>query len=192
VSCTAKEEKGNGLGLSVAFAIVRRHGGDIAVESDVGRGSTFTVRLPAAPETIVTVPAGPVAPPTAAGPGLRILVVDDEEGIRTFLRTSLKLLGHRPRVAADARAALAALASEPFDVVLTDLGLPGVSGEEVARAAARLHPPLPVVLLTGWADQLRDERTTIDGVTRVLSKPVTIGTLRQTLAAVTAHDKVTR
>jgi signal transduction histidine kinase len=183
---TTKEERGNGLGLSVAFAIARRHGGDIQVESEVGRGSTFTVRLPAAPAAAAAVPAGPAGrPAAAAGAGLRLLVVEDEERIRAFLCTCLAGLGHRPVVVADTVAALAALEAERFDVVLTDLGLPGASGEEVARAAAARRPPVPVVLLTGWADQLRAREATVDGVTRVLSKPVTIDTLRQTLAAVT-------
>jgi signal transduction histidine kinase/ActR/RegA family two-component response regulator len=188
---TTKEERGNGLGLSVAFAIVRRHGGDIAVESELGRGSTFTIRLPAAPEAAVTVPASPAAvrPAVAAGPGLRVLVVEDEESIRAFLGTCLTGLGHRPVVVGDAAAALTALAGEPFDVVLTDLGLPGASGEEVARAAAERRPAPPVVLLTGWADQLRAEQAAVEGVTRLLSKPVTIDTLRQTLAAVTQEAR---
>jgi signal transduction histidine kinase/CheY-like chemotaxis protein len=182
---TTKEERGNGLGLSVAFSIVRRHGGDILVESQLGQGSTFTVRLPAAADA-VTAPDGAAGPPAeAAGSGLHVLVVEDEESIRDFLSTCLTRLGHRPYLAADARTALAALAAEPFDVVLTDLGLPGVSGEEVTRAAARLQPPPAVVLLTGWAEQLQAHSTTVDGVTHVLSKPVTIDTLRQTLAAVT-------
>jgi CheY-like chemotaxis protein len=180
---TTKGERGNGLGLSVTFAIVRRHGGDITVESQVGRGSTFTVRLPAAPEAAVTVPGGPAGVPDAAA-GLRVLVVEDEASIREFLNTTLTCLGHRPRLTADVAAARAALAEERFDVVLTDLGLPGASGEEIARAAAGLRPPPPVVLLTGWADQLRAENITVEGVRRVLGKPVTIDTLRAALAEV--------
>jgi signal transduction histidine kinase len=181
---TTKEERGNGLGLSVTFAIVRRHGGDISVESQVGRGSTFTVRLPAAPQATEAAAEPPVVVPAPTGASLRVLAVEDEESIRRFLETGLTRLGHRPRLAADAGQALEALGEERFDVVLTDLGLPRVSGEEVARAAARLDPPTPVVLLTGWADQLRAEHIVIEGVSRILSKPVSIDTLRQALAEV--------
>jgi signal transduction histidine kinase len=180
---TTKAERGNGLGLSVTFAIVRRHGGDISVASQVGRGSTFTVRLPAASPPAATAESGP-AETVPDAVGLRVLVVEDEEPIRGFLSACLTGLGHRPRLTTDARTALAALAEEPFDVVLTDLGLPGRSGEEVARAAARCQPPPPVVLLTGWAEQLRAERITVEGVRRVLGKPVTIDALRQVLAEV--------
>lgn len=186
---TTKGEKGNGLGLSVAFGIVRRHGGEIAVESQEDRGSTFTVRLPAV-FTGVGAPGGhleaPAASPSApdARRGLRLLVVEDEDGIRRFLSTGLGLLGHHVRLTATAAEGVAALAEEPFDLVLTDLSLPGGSGEEVAAAAAELTPRPPVLLLTGWADQLRAEKRTVPGVTRVLGKPVTLDSLAAALAEV--------
>ena len=75
-------------------------------------------------------------------------------------------------------------ADGPFDVVLTDLGLPGISGEDVARSVAEQSPDTPVVLLTGWADQLRAEADSLVSVTRILSKPITLDTLAKTLEAV--------
>jgi signal transduction histidine kinase len=182
---TTKGERGNGLGLSVSFGIVRRHGGEITVDSQVGRGSTFTVRLPAAakpgaqdPDEVTTVA------PVQSNEGLRILVIEDEESIRRFLGMALRQLGHRPRLTADGAEGLAAFAEEHFDVVLTDLGLPEVSGEEVAR---RVAGTVPIVLLTGWADQLRAEVGTIEGVSYLLSKPVTMANLAASLTAVTAQ-----
>jgi signal transduction histidine kinase len=182
---TTKGERGNGMGLSVAFGIVQRFGGEILVETEVGRGSTFTVRLPVA--TNQPAPKPPAAEASAVGTAtksLRVLVVEDEETIRRFLAAGLTQLGHRPRITPDARQGLAALAEERFDVVLTDLGLPGMSGEEVARTVALRCPQTPVVLLTGWSEQLKAEAVRMEGVTQILGKPVTLATLAATLAAV--------
>ncbi len=206
---TTKGERGNGLGLSVTFGIVQRYGGEITVESAVGRGSNFIVRLPVSHDksrklqerngssaaearaSIYAVSASqspsstrPQPQPSSSCKGLRILVIEDEESIRRFLASGLKHLGHRPRLAADAQEGLTAFAEEHFDVVLTDLSLPGASGEEVARAVARISPGTPVVLLTGWSDQLRNEGQAPEGVTRVLGKPVLLNTLAATLSAV--------
>jgi signal transduction histidine kinase/CheY-like chemotaxis protein len=202
---TTKGERGNGLGLSVAFGIIRQHGGEITVTSEVGQGSAFTVRLPrahggarravngeAAPaeralaQTVAVPGAVAGAPLNGAGrhTGLRVLVVEDEEPICRLLDTVLTTLGHRPHVVQTGAAGLEAFAAEPFDVVLTDMGLPDLSGEEVARMVAERAPPTPVVVLTGWADRIRAEAEPLPGVTQILGKPVTIERLEQTLRAV--------
>ncbi len=175
---STKGERGNGLGLSVVYGILRRHQGEITVESELGRGSTFTIHLPAA------APAAPAAPGAAASPsatGLRVLVVEDEAVVRQYLATALKHLGHRPRVAASAQEGLAAFAGESFDVVLTDLSLQdGTNGEQLAREIARRVPGLPVVVLTGNAGRLATDLP--EGIAAVIGKPVSLGTLATTLA----------
>jgi signal transduction histidine kinase/CheY-like chemotaxis protein len=203
---TTKGERGNGLGLSVTFGIVQRYDGEISVESSVGKGTTFTVRLPQTQTGVANTPStknghapAPAAPPKApAKPqargissstptgrkGLRVLVIEDEESIRRFLATALKHLGHVPSVAADATEGLALFGKEPFDVVLTDFGLPGMSGEEVARAIAGKSPATPVILLTGWSHQLREAGKPLEGVSRVLGKPVTLEALNGALVGV--------
>jgi signal transduction histidine kinase/CheY-like chemotaxis protein len=215
---TTKGERGTGLGLSVTFGIIQRYGGAIDVQSEEGRGSTFTIRLPSMPRetgrTSEHVPgaepvfsngpdavqpalpalgagqtalgAGLPTPPPAERRSLRILVIEDEESIRRFLNTGLTQLGHRPQLREDAEQGLVAFTQEPFDVVLTDLGLPGASGEEVARTVSRAAPGTPVVLLTGWSDQLKDESQSLEGVTRILGKPITLKALDATLKAVCA------
>jgi signal transduction histidine kinase/CheY-like chemotaxis protein len=187
---STKGERGNGMGLSVAFGIVKRHGGDITVASEAGRGSTFTIRLPAAAAD-ATRSSGEKAseekaPATdrSALPSLRILVVEDETTVRHFLTTVLTTLGHRPRGTRNGNEALKTFAEEPFDVVVTDMGLPGISGEEVARRLAHKSPGVPIVLLTGWADQIKSEAKSLPGVTRVLGKPVSTQQLAETLMAV--------
>jgi signal transduction histidine kinase len=191
---TTKGDRGNGMGLSVAYGIIQGHGGAITVASEVDRGTTFTIRLPAlgkgsgtargpkpaAAEAVSLSPCSRVL----KGPRRRVLVVEDEESVRSFLGTLLDQLGHRTRLVGDAEQGLAALAEGPFDLVLTDLGLPGMSGEELARTIAVRFPRLPVVLLTGWAEQLRTEVDVLPGVARILGKPVTINALVEALDAV--------
>jgi CheY-like chemotaxis protein len=172
------------LGLSVSFGIVKRYHGDITVESEVGRGSTFTVRFPAEAGATAPRSTAAAAPPVPVARSLRVLVVEDEEGIRRFLAMGLTQLGHQVRLAADGTAGLEALAQERFDVVLTDLGLPGVSGEEVARAVAEQCPGTPVLVMTGWGDQLKAKGQTLPGVAQVLSKPFQLQTLADALRQV--------
>jgi signal transduction histidine kinase/CheY-like chemotaxis protein len=183
---TTKGERGNGLGLSVAFGIVRRHNGEISVESRVGQGSTFTVSLPLG-AAAADKAASQSAPPAAVPPprSLRILVVEDEESVRRFLDSGLSRFGHRTRIAGTVEEGTRALTEDRFDVVLTDLGLPDASGEELARRAAVYAPETPVILLTGWAEQLLAENRTIKGITRILSKPIALDTLSAALAEVT-------
>ena len=178
---STKGERGNGLGLSVAFGIVRRHAGEISVESEAGRGTVFIVRFPlASANTKSASPAStPVAP--AARRGLRILVVEDEASVRQFLDVGLKRMGHVPCLACGVEEGTRAMAQDSFDLVLTDLGLTDGSGEEVARRVAERSPGTPVLLLTGWAEQLRAEKRSIPGIARILSKPITLDTLASAL-----------
>lgn len=182
---TTKGERGNGLGLSVVFGIVRRHQGEITVESQPGQGSTFTVRLPLVAENLE--PDDSLAEEqSGASPtvGMRVLVIEDDDKVRDFLNKGLTLLGHRPCLTAEGQEGLAALDAERFDVVLTDLGLPGISGEELARRISLRPSPPPVIVLTGWADQIRSENWRMAGVTSVLGKPVALDALADALAAV--------
>src|SRR5262249_37049498 len=126
----------------------------------------------------------PVREQAASTTGLRILVIEDEEPIRRFLETALTRLGHQPKTTADARQGVAAFAAQPLDVVLTDLGLPGISGEEVARTIHCSSPQTPIVMLTGWSCQLNANGQKIEGVSRIIGKPVTLQTLAQTLATI--------
>jgi signal transduction histidine kinase/CheY-like chemotaxis protein len=164
---TTKVEKGTGLGLSLVYGIVTRHGGAIEVWSRPGEGSAFTIRLPTAVELP---PDRPSTPPPAAAPA-RILVVDDEPRVRDTLVEMLEKEGHSVVACPDGPSALARLATEPFDLVFSDLGMPVVSGWDVARRVKADHPATSVVLVTGWGDQIDPLEVGKRGVDFLVSKP---------------------
>jgi PAS domain S-box-containing protein len=172
---TTKGERGTGLGLSVSQSIIRRHGGQMRVESRTDgpeRGTTFTIELPAwhqEPRNAAVVPA---TASEGAPRRARVLVVDDEENIREILAEMLMTGDHTVLTAADGAEALHKLRGDPaIDVVFTDLGLPGMSGYEVAQEMKRLRPDLPVSLVTGWGATLDTDKARAHGVDLVISKP---------------------
>lgn len=144
---TVQKPGGRGLGLAGARELLRRHGGDL-VHVPGPAGARFTLELPLA--------AGPVdrgeASPASRSPvaGARLLVVDDDAGVRVMLQEVLGLDDHDVTVATDHDSALAVFAAGTYDAVLIDLGLPGRSGAELAAALRSSDPSVALVLLTGW------------------------------------------
>jgi len=177
---TTKGERGTGLGLSVVYGIVTRHGGRIEVASRLGHGATFTVRLPLSDPT-----APPPMEPSSADvfpARARVLVVDDEAEIRDVLTTLFTHWGHEVVTCEDGDSAIARFESESFDLVVTDLGMPGISGWTVARAVKARHPQTPVVMVTGWREQINETEAVADGVDYLLSKPFRRAELRTVVA----------
>jgi signal transduction histidine kinase len=185
---TTKEEKGSGLGLSVMYGIIARHSGDVEVESRPGEGTAFTIRLPAAipvavpaapsPE-IRTAPVAPAPAPTERpAPAARVLVIDDEMGVREVLAETLRHEGYRVTSCANGHQGVASFDAEPFDLVVTDLGMPGVSGWEVAEHVKRRNPRIPVVLVTGWGDRFTPEEVRERGVDFLVAKPFSLDHVR--------------
>ena len=165
---TTKGERGTGLGLSVVYGIITRHGGEIEVQSQIGQGSTFTIRLPVARETPKAASGAPPARPHRTG---KILVIDDESEVREVLADILASQGHTVAACADGPAGLDRLQSERFDLVFTDLGMPGLSGWDVAREIKRSSGGTPVALITGWGDRITFEEALSRGVDFVVTKP---------------------
>lgn len=147
---TKPRGKGTGLGLSTVYGIVRSHGGMIDVQTRLGHGSTFEVWLPAAPvERAPEKPAGIAA--TLRGEGRRVLVIDDEESIRTVAQTVLRRHGFVPVLAVDGTDGLRAVLSSPqsYAVVIVDMVMPRMSGLDLVRNLRLVAPDLPVIVSTG-------------------------------------------
>ncbi|MBX5490569.1 MAG: response regulator [Chloroflexi bacterium] len=187
---TTKGPRGSGLGLAVAYTIVSRHRGQIGVQSEEGQGTVFTVRLPQAAPAPAAAPregAGaakvlaPAQPPQARRGG-RILAVDDEPDLAAMLARMLKVDGHEVQVCSRGAEALALLAREPFDLLLTDVSMPDMDGWEVARRAAALRPGLPIGLVTGWGTQYEHLDLAALGIAFVLSKPFSLAEARRQVA----------
>ena len=181
---TKEAGKGTGLGLSVVTAVVTDHGGTIAVNSPPGEGATFEVRLPLAPADAVREEVAPPAP-RIDGRG-RLLVVDDEEGIRTIAARALLARGYEVSLAASADDAASAIAANgPPDLIVTDLSMPGTSGATFARAMLAQHPAVCVLVVSGYADvELGDLLAT--GRAQILVKPFTARALTDAVAALLA------
>jgi CheY-like chemotaxis protein len=171
---TTKGVEGMGLGLAVGYGVVCRHQGTIEVESEVGRGSTFRIKLPA-----VTVDAhnenntkfGVTQTPLRRPKLVKILVVDDEEGVSRLLQDILEDAGCETVTAGRGREGLELFKNGKFDAVFTDIGMPGMSGWELAGAIRERDSKVPLAIITGWGDAVsRDDRETAQ-VDWVLSKP---------------------
>jgi GAF domain-containing protein/CheY-like chemotaxis protein len=179
---STKGPSGTGLGLAMVYGIVSRHGGEILVDSAEGAGATFTVRLPLGRAAGLA-----AAPPAGGGPdSLRILVVDDEPHVRDTLEEMLRLQNHRVAVADDGPTGVSRFREGPFDLVMTDLAMPGMSGWQVAQAVKQACPAVPVVLVTGWGVELSPEQLRAYGVDLVLSKPFRYDDVRAVVSGVRA------
>jgi PAS domain S-box-containing protein len=176
--------QGTGLGLSVVHGIVRSHQGTIVVESEPGRGSTFRLYFPAALEPVSAAPQAPrTAPP---GAGQRVLYVDDEEALVYLTARVLERMGYDVVGLSDPVAALEAFSENParFDVVVTDLSMPGMSGFHFARALLQIRPDVPVLMTSGYVRPEDREEARALGVRELILKPDTIDELGLALARV--------
>jgi PAS domain S-box-containing protein len=183
--------KGTGLGLSQVYGFAKQSGGEIAVESEVGSGTTFTLYLPrvlgmtpASAESAKTL----TAPDTAASPQKgRILVVEDNEDVGTFSTQMLQELGYETTWATNASAALEYLTNEPdsFDIIFSDVVMPGMSGIELGKEVRRRYPNMPVLLTSGYSHVLAEEGR--HGF-ELLQKPYSVEELSRTLRQVIKHE----
>jgi signal transduction histidine kinase/ActR/RegA family two-component response regulator len=179
---TTKGPKGTGLGLSMTYGILTRHEARVTVDSEEGRGTTFVLSFPRTAVRLDRAPAAPLA--RASVPALRCLVVDDEAQVGEVLGDLLASAGHHAVVCSDGSQAVARFGRESFDVVFTDLSMPGLSGWQVARAVKSRAPQVPVFLVTGFGAEVSSDDLRAHGVDAVLAKPLRISELLGALAGV--------
>jgi len=206
---TTKGKAGLGLGLAVSFGIIRRHGGSIEVESQYGKGTEFRITLPLAKiaeksvkqvETVVPeIPAEPEPLPLTRSL-TRLLVVDDEDFVRDLLGEILEGEHCEVYLAESGSAALSLFQEYEFDGVFTDVGMPGMSGWELAREIRLINKQIPIAVITGWGEAVGSHEKKAAGVDWVVAKPFTadriaelvrdinqLGGKRQTVAALVSR-----
>jgi PAS domain S-box-containing protein len=172
---TKKAGEGTGLGLSVVYGIVKDHGGVIAVESERGKGTVFAVWLPliAADEEqeqeVVSIPRGKGC----------ILYVDDEEPIASLGREMLDSLGYEVTIRCSSHDALEVFRAHPerFDMVITDMTMPNMTGANLAREMLKIRPGIPIILTTGFSERINEEEAKRIGIREFLMKPVSLSSL---------------
>jgi PAS domain S-box-containing protein len=181
--------EGTGLGLSVVHGIVRNHDGVITVYSQPGRGTTFQLYFPAHEGDMAESEGN--SDPAPHGHGERILVVDDEVMLARMTERVLKRLDYAVDAATDPEQALAAIRAEPkkYDLVLTDLTMPGLSGLELASLALNANPDIKVILMTGYVANLTAAQVRPLGIKEVLMKPISIRSIADAIGRVLGQPK---
>lgn len=179
--------KGMGLGLTICHAIVRSHGGEIAVHSEAGVGTTFQFHLPASESVRApAVPLGPTIPPSRA----HILVMDDDAAVGRAIEDTLRRMDHAPQFVDDGVKAIevyreAMAEGRPFDLILLDLTVRGGAGaKEVLQGLLEIDPAVKAVVMTGFADDPVARQPEDHGFKAALAKPFARDTLQRTLARV--------
>jgi len=184
---TTKEVgKGTGLGLATTYGIVRQAGGHISLSSEPGHGSTFKLFFPRVEAAVEDLSVVPVTPPIGVG---TVLVVEDEPVVRDMTTQLLERAGYRVLAVAGGSEALARSATQPIDVLVTDVIMPAMSGIDLAEQMMERFPRIGVVLLSGYTAETLDlERITARGAT-FMPKPVTSNQLLQAVQRAMASSR---
>ena len=164
--------KGTGLGLAVVYGIVKEHLGDIKVYSEVGKGTTFKVYLPTMERPAETVSTGKVEDIKTGNE--RILLVDDEAAIARLEKQMLERLGYQVTSRISSLDALEAFKANPdrFDLVITDMTMPNMTGDQLAKEINAIRPGIPIIVCTGFSERINPEKAAAMGIRGLLMKPI--------------------
>ncbi len=193
---TKETGKGTGMGLAIVHGIVHEYGGHLIVNSEPGEGTTIRVLLPCDDEQQASTVARPAKPGSQADKPVfegRVLCVDDNAEVGEFMQELLEGWGLAVTRYEDSEAALASFEADPapYDFVLLDQTMPKVTGIELARALLALRPGLPVLLYTGYSDQINEESVRAAGVRALLKKPLDLANLRRQVAELLQYRSAT-
>jgi len=176
--------EGTGLGLAVVQGIVHARGGEITVNSREGHGAVFTVYLPASSQNPVETEAGEEC--KTGGGSERVLFVDDEPAIMELGNRLLQRLGYRVETRASGTDALACFSQNParFDIVVTDMTMPHMQGDQLAREILAIRPDMPIILCTGYSSRIAAEKAHGIPIQKFLNKPLTADSLAKAVRSV--------
>ena len=178
---TTRRPQGTGLGMSVTYGIMKRHGGKIEVESEVGKGATFTLHIPIRKEVVQRVVPSESVRKTETKK-LRVLVVDDEQEICVILETFLTGKGHTVKAVNSGAEAIEQSRREDFDLVLCDLAMPEVTGYDVIKAVNELDKIPKIGISTGWGDKLKSIDEEDLKVDFLIKKPFSLSELERKIS----------
>ncbi|MFO7885627.1 MAG: PAS domain S-box protein, partial [Desulfobacteraceae bacterium] len=172
---TTKEKgKGTGLGLSTVYGIVKKYNGEVTVSSELGQGSVFSVFLPLAEKSMTYAPKKEALMLPRGTEN--ILLVDDEPPVAHLERQMLERLNYKVTIQTGSVEALAVLTADPFafDLIITDMNMPNLTGDQLTRKVLEIRPDIPVIICTGFSERMNKEKAEIIGIKGFLLKPVVI------------------
>jgi signal transduction histidine kinase/ActR/RegA family two-component response regulator len=186
---TTKGKAGMGLGLAVSYAIICRHEGSLEVESELGHGASFAIKLAVARQSEAAQPDAKSVKPATLSPAVaaRVLVVDDEGSLRELLRDILNSFGLQVVEAEDGFKALEVFDSQAFDAVFTDISMPGMSGWELARLIRERNSGIPLAILSGWADANGSDEQEAAKVNWIVAKPFLLERIAEIVKEISEH-----
>jgi len=182
---STKGTKGNGLGMSQVYGIVKRHHGDIEVESELNKGTKITIKLiPSfqnkSQEEFIE-PLKPEEEKIKQNTGKEIMVVEDEPEIRNIMKSILQSQGYNPHCFESAEMAIASFKRDKFNMLITDLGLSGLNGWELIKSIRKVDQTIPILIVTGWGNEINQDRLKENSVNAMIAKPFKIDQILSTV-----------